>query len=71
MIKMPQGANTDTIKVDGAKPNQKFEICFAQNHSSQPFFQKIPHLRTLKQILHNLKWKAKKNVEKHTFEEIL
>ena len=55
MIKMPQGANTDTIKVDGAKPNQKFEICFAQNHSSQPFFQKIPHSRTLKQILHNLK----------------
>ena len=27
--------------------------------------------RTLKQILHNLKWKAERNVKKHTFEEIL
>ena len=39
MIKMPQRANTDTIKIDGAKPNQNFENILPKIIVPNPFFE--------------------------------
>ena len=44
MIKMPQRANTDTIKIDGAKPNQNFENILPKIIVPNPFF-KNPQLK--------------------------
>ena len=44
MIKMPQGANTDTIKSNGTQPNQDFENFFPKINKPNPFW-KIPNSR--------------------------
>ena len=59
-FKLPQGANTDTIKTNGAKPNQDFEKKFPKiNKPPQPFFEN-PQLKTnLEIFLHNLRKECK------------
>ena len=47
MIKMPQGANTDTIKTNGAQPNQDFEKNLPKNIVPNPFFEN-PQLKNPK-----------------------
>ena len=39
MIKMPQGANTDTIKTIGTQPNQNFENFWPKIIVPNPFFK--------------------------------
>ena len=58
-MKMPQGANTNTIKWNGTKPNQNFENILPKIIVPTPF-SKIPNSRNLKQILHNLSKKMKR-----------
>ena len=36
-FKLPQGANTDTIKTNGAKPNQDFEKNLPKINKPNPF----------------------------------
>ena len=42
MIKMPQGAKTDTIKANGTQPNQNFEKNLPKIIIPNPFFKKSP-----------------------------
>ena len=43
-FKLPQGANIDTIKSNGAIPNQDFEIFFPEINKPNPF-SKNPNWR--------------------------
>ena len=39
---MPQGANTDTHKPNGTRPNQNFEKNLLKIKVPNPFFEKFP-----------------------------
>ena len=43
-FKLPQGANTNTNKSNGAKPDQEFEIFLPKINKPNPF-SKIPNSR--------------------------
>ena len=58
IIKMPQGANTDTISSNGTQPNQNFEKNFPKSTFPTPF-SKITNSRNLTQFLHILREKGK------------
>ena len=48
MLKMPQGANTDTQTSNKTQPNQDFERNLQKNKKKTPtHFRKIPNLKTL------------------------
>ena len=38
-FKMPQGANIDTHRPNGTRPNQNFENILLKNHEPNPFFE--------------------------------
>ena len=44
MLKLPQGANTDTQTANGTQPNQDFGKIFIKNKNPNPFSKnKIPN----------------------------
>ena len=54
MLKLSQGANTDSHKPNGTQPNQNFEKNFPKYKDPNPFSE-IPKFRTLRKFLHNLR----------------
>ena len=43
MLFLPQGANTNTNKVNGIEPNQEIEIFFTKLKFFEPFFKNKPN----------------------------
>ena len=70
IIKMPQEANTDTIKTNGTQPNQNFENFLPKIIVPNPFFEN-PQFKKPKTNSAHSKKKNEENVEKHTFELIV
>ena len=44
MLKLPQGANTDTNKPNGTRPNQNFEFFFTKLRVPTHFQKKNPQI---------------------------